>query len=177
MNTTQKQFSTRSLMAPKNGLKLFAWAAALFGTLSISNLPGDWGHSVCGVWGCGPPTQALVGCHLAWFVVLIPLAIFGSRSYRKTIGPTQQLGKLLCITGTMLLMAVVVYQWATWLPAVSEWHREFFWQRCGFVIATSIDIPMLQILAIGLVMVRRGRHSSSSQEKNVFSPKTEEVRL
>jgi hypothetical protein len=67
---TQTELTTGSIITLKNGLKLSAWAAMLFAALSITNLPGNWGHSVCGVWGCGPPTQVLVGCHLAWFAVL-----------------------------------------------------------------------------------------------------------
>ena len=49
------------------------WSGLLFGSLSVANLPGDWGHGICGPWGCGPPMQALVACHFAWLVVLAPL--------------------------------------------------------------------------------------------------------
>ena len=140
----------------KNGLKLSAWAATLYTALSITNLPGNWGHSVCGVWGCGPPTQVLVGCHLAWLVVLIPLSLIIGRSYRKRSGSPQQLGKFLFLSGASLVMIVVIYQAATWWPAANDWQSNYFLQRCGFVIVTSVDIPMLQLLAIGLFMIRRG---------------------
>ena len=51
---------------------LTGWGLTLAGTLSIASLPGDWGNSICGAWGCGPPLQALVACHASWVVVLIP---------------------------------------------------------------------------------------------------------
>ncbi len=161
----------------KNVLKLFVWTATLLAALSITNSPGNWGHSVCGVWGCGPPTQVLVGCHLAWLIVLIPLAMIVSRSFHRTIGPPQHFGKILCVVGAILVMTVVMYQWATWLPAVSDWQRKYFLQRCGFTIATCVEIPMLQLLAIGLVMIRQGRRSSVLPTKSAFSPETGEARL
>ena len=49
-----------------------AWALAAFGALSLANLPGEYGHSLCGPWGCLPPLQALAAMHLFWVVVLGP---------------------------------------------------------------------------------------------------------
>lgn len=171
------QLTTHRVITLQSGLKLFAWAATLLAALSIANLPGEWGHSVCGAWGCGPPTQALVSCHLAWFVVLTPLAVMASRWSHKTTESSQLLGKLFCLTGAFLLIAVVIYQAAAWWPAASEWQRTFFWQRCGFVIVTSVDIPMLQLLTVGIVMSRRGRRSVFPPEESAFSPEVGEVRL
>ncbi|NOY40589.1 MAG: hypothetical protein GXP26_01960 [Planctomycetes bacterium] len=166
-----------SVFTLRNGIRLLAWMVVLLASLSITNLPGNWGHSVCGVWGCGPPTQVLVGCHLAWLVVLIPLSMISGRSCGKTMISPQRVGKLLCVVGVSLVMAIVIYQWATWWPVASELQRNYFVQRCGFVIVTSVDIPMLQLLAIGLVMIRRGRRSSFSSEEAALSPNTREVRL
>jgi len=160
---TQNHSAADSVVTPQNGLKLLAWAATLLAVLSIANLPGEWGHSICGAWGCGPPTQALVGCHLAWLVVLIPVALMICRQSHRTVESSQRIGKLFFLTGALLLVGVVLYQAATWWPTASEWQRSFFWQRCGFLIVTSVDVPMLQLLISGVIMIRRGRHSSSQQ--------------
>ena len=148
------QAATGGMITPQNGLKLSIWAAALFAAISITNLSGNWGHSVCGIWGCGPPTQVLIGCHLAWLVVLVPLSTIISRSNLKVIGSPQHFAKLLFITGATFVVAVVLYQGATWWPMVGDRQRNYFLQRCGFVIVTSVDIPMLQLLTIGLWRMR-----------------------
>jgi hypothetical protein len=149
------QATSGGIITLQSGLKLSIWAATLFAALSITSLSGNWGHSVCGVWGCGPPTQVLIGCHLAWLVVLVPLSTIISRFNLKDIGSPQNFGKLLFITGATLVVAVVLYQGATWWPMVGDRQRNYFLQRCGFVIVTSVDIPMLQLLAIGLWLMRR----------------------
>lgn len=56
-------------------LGLLCWAASVGGAASIASIPGDWGHGLCGPWGCAPPLQALVSCHLIWCLVLFPLAV------------------------------------------------------------------------------------------------------
>ncbi len=174
---TQTQLTTHRVITLQSGLKLFAWAATLLAALSIANLPGEWGHSVCGAWGCGPPTQALVCCHLAWLVLLTPVALMVGPLNQVPTPSRHRLGKLLFLAAGLLILGVVVHQRVTWWPAASEWQRNFFWQRCGFVIVTSVDIPMLQLLTVGLVMSRRGRRSVFPPEESAYSPEVGEVRL
>ena len=161
------QSTSRGIITLRNGLGLSLWTVLFFAALSITNLPGNWGHSVCGVWGCGPPTQVLVGCHLAWLVVLVPLSMLLCQPQPLSIRSPQHLGKILFITGAIMVLGVVLYQAATWLPTVSDWKHSYFIQRCGFVIVTSVDIPMLQLIAIGLFMIRRGARHSTPRKKCV----------
>ena len=167
----------RQVLKVRNGLLLLAWAWTLFGVLSIANLPGNWGHSVCGVWGCGPPLQALISCHLAWLVVLGPLAELVTRSSPRPSDLRLQLGKLLCLISTLLLLAIVVYQLATWWPAVSELQQSYFWQRCGFVIVTLVDVPILPMLVVGLTFLCRERFFSFPPEEKSSSHGSGAVRL
>jgi len=163
-------------MTPKTGLICVLWVAALYGSLSIATLPGDWGHSVCGVWGCGPPTQALVGCHLAWAVVLLPLSVIVSSTTCFATCSARKLGKLLCLTAVLLLVSVVLYQRATWWSLASDWQRGFFWHRCGFVVVTSVEIPMLQLFVAGMILVSRTRRPAPTPKADLFAPEaTEQV--
>ncbi len=145
----------------KTGLRilfvLLAWAVCLGATLSIANSPGDWGHSICGAWGCGPPLQALVSCHLSWFVVLTPLAIALGMTNRVSGATLHKIGASLCIASVAMLVAIVVHERMTWWPLVGEWQRGFFWQRCGFYVATMIDVPTVQLLVLGLYLFLRRR--------------------
>jgi hypothetical protein len=55
------------------------------------------------------------------------------------------------------IATVIVYQRVAWWPSVSDWQRGFVWQRCDFVLATSIDLPVAQILLIGTYLSAVGR--------------------
>lgn len=161
----------------RNALILLAWSGTLFGVLSLANLPGEWGHSVCGVGGCGPPLQALVSCHLAWLVFLGPLAELVTRSSPRPSDLQLQLGKLLCLISALLVLAVVANQRATWWPAVNELQQRYFWQRCGFVIVTSVDVPMIPMLVVGLALICRERCFSFPPEEKSSSHGSGAVRL
>jgi len=141
------------------------WGAALVGALSIADWPGNWGHGVCGLWGCGPPLQTLVACHLSWLVFLVPPALWGRvllhARQRAIVG-------WLAIGGSAVgLLGVAVYEWMTWWIAASDWQREFFWNRVGFSIVTQIDLPFLELLVAGIVMVWLQLQSSRSASRLV----------
>ncbi len=141
------------LLSFRNGLMVFSWAAALLAVLSIANLPGSWGHAVCGVWGCGPPLQALVSCHAAWLLVLGPLVEMVTRSAPRPSDLRFQMGKVLLAVGAILVVVVAVHQRISWWPTVSEFHQQYFWNRCGFVIITSVDVPITPILILGAIFL------------------------
>lgn len=165
------------LFTLRSGLALIVWASALLAALSITNLPVNWGHSICGVWGCGPPLQALVGCHLAWLVVLGPLVELVTRSSPRPSDLRLHLGKLLCLIGASLLLTVVVYQRVMWWPAVSEMQQNYFWQRCGFIVVTSVDVPILPMMVVGLTYLLRDRCFTFPPEVEPSSPGSGAVRL
>ncbi len=128
-----------------------AWALVLAGTLSIAYWPGDWGHGVCGPWGCGPTLQSLVACHLSWLVVLMPLAgvlqLWLSRRQQRALGMT------ILIVAAAGLGGMIAYEVSVSWSSASEWQRQFLRQRIGFVIATQIDFPLVELLLAGLFLV------------------------
>lgn len=130
---------------------LTIWSLVLVGALSIATQPGDWGHSICGAWGCGPPLQALIGCHLAWIVVLLPAGIWLRFSlpngYRSVIGWSALAISVLGIVG------LVCYEWITWWNVAKEFQREYFRERVMFSIATRIELPLIQLFFVGLLLV------------------------
>ncbi len=131
------------------------WAASLFAALAIRDLPGNWGHSICGPWGCGPPLQTLLACHLAWLVVLAPPAALLVQSQRVPTHVLRRFGTVLCVIAVVSVAAMIIYQRVAWWPSASEWQRGFFWQRCGFVLATMIDLPVAQVLLLGFCLRSR----------------------
>lgn len=130
---------------------LIVWGLVLTGTLSMANLPGDWGHSVCGAWGCGPPLQALVACHVAWLVLLFPPVIIARRFVAtKTLRRAAASVLLIAVAG---LLAVAANQYLTWLDHVSQWQRQFYWQRVGFVILTTVELPILELAGLATLIL------------------------
>jgi hypothetical protein len=85
-------------------LGMIAWASALLGSLSISRLPGDWGHGICGPWGCGPPLQSLVACHVSWLVVLGPATLLLASSRWLSTLVLRRVGATLAIVGLIGLL-------------------------------------------------------------------------
>ncbi len=134
-------------------IRLIIWGLTLTGTLSIANLPGDWGHSVCGAWGCGPPLQALVACHLSWLVVIIPIAMALRRFCSASLLRRMAAGALvLAVTG---ILGIILHEYLTWFAQASEWQRPFFWHRVGFVILTTVELPIIEIAALACALLPR----------------------
>lgn len=131
-------------------LGILLWGTVLLGALSITSWSGDWGHSLCGPWGCAPKLQALVACHTAWIVLLVPLAILARINLPTKM--SRWIGAAAAIAGVFGCIAIVLYQTYSWFPQAGDWQRPFLPQRCLFVIVTSIDIPIAQLLAIGSVL-------------------------
>jgi hypothetical protein len=150
-------------------LGLAGWSAMLLASLSVARIPGDWGHGICGTWGCGPPIQALVACHLAWLAALTPPLVFVRHWSRRA---QCKMGLLLAALSISAVIALISYQRIVWWPEVSDWQRFFFWQRCGFCLVTAVDVPILQLLATGVLLIglpprpRYPGQSSLSDEKD-----------
>lgn len=151
----------------RNCVGLVLWGTGMAAVLSLARWSGDWGHGVCGPWGCGPPTQALISCHLAWLVFLTPPAVL---LLRRTTHFQRRLGLFLILVAAVGLLSVVAYEWATWWPDAGEWQRAFFWQRCGFCIATAIDFPVLQTLAVGILLLVGSLRRTQPNAHNITAP-------
>lgn len=154
-----------SVSTRRIAIGLIIWGACLVGALSIWAWPGDLGHGICGPWGCGPPLQALIACHLAWFVALVPPAMLLTSSRHTS-------GRLLTVSGLVLVMlsatgflAVLAHQSLVWWPQATQWQQPYFWQRYGFTIVTTIDFPLAQVVVIGVALTcigcQRSRRSAT----------------
>jgi len=131
---------------------LAVWMAVVYGALKVGDIPGDWNlHMLCGAWGCLPQPQALVGYHLFWFAVLAPAAgltvWFSGRAGAMIAGYT--------CGGLGLLLMAGMLGWLTWyqLPELISDEPTYFWQRYLFTLATTIDIPVIQLTVCGAGML------------------------
>ncbi len=151
------------------GIWLAVWGLAIAACLSVARLPGDWGHSICGPWGCGPPLQALAACHAAWLALLLPPAVILARRQWPTPRAVARLGVLLVCAAIVALGVMLVRQRLEWWDAVQPGQRDFFWRRCGFVVATTIDIPVVQLLLAGAYLLVGG---NAARQGRLHAPRT-----
>ena len=143
-------FSSLRIMAG-----IVVWGVVFLATLSIGQVRANWGHGICGPWGCGSSLQALVACHLSWLVVLAPLASIIQSKIPESF--TRFLGATLIAFGLVGIVGMIAYELFTWWPSATELQRRYLWQRLGFSIVTQIDLPMIESIITGcLIYVQTG---------------------
>ena len=128
------------------------WGGILLSALSMHDMQGFGQHSVCGPWGCGPPTNALLAMHIGWAAAIWPPLFY--LPWRLSFSRKTVKGIVLSLTAVGLtgLLAITAWQWIVWLPNASEWARSYIWQRCGFAILTAGDWPFMQLIAGGIIL-------------------------
>lgn len=137
------------------GLAVLGWAGLAYGVLSLRLLPGDYSHRFCGPWGCLPPVQAMMAMHGFWILVIVPPTAWAIRTQqpraRKTIG--------LSLTAVAAIGIGFVLAWEswTWTQRYGAGWGNLLSQRLLVAAVTTTDVPLLQILAAGIVLSVTGR--------------------
>jgi len=129
-----------------------AWAGGLFGVLSLQYLPdhclGE--HGVCGPWGCGAPLPALMACHGFWLVLFAPATVYAARRLKPQT--VWRLGAGLVSFAGLGLVGIAVWQALTWWAQVDKSLHAYVVQRYLFVLATLVDVPVLETLLAGVTL-------------------------
>ena len=130
------------------------WFAAAIASLFVVEIPYETEPSVCGVWGCYPPLQALAALHLFWCVV-IGAVVWGIREWKPLF--LRPLGMCLLIGAAATTIAIVGIDLILWYRGVSDVFQHLWPKRVVYIIATSSDVPLLQSLVAGIVCIVLGR--------------------
>jgi hypothetical protein len=111
---------------------------------------------------------------LAWLIALAPFAIAGKWWIPERW--RQQLGITLAALAAAVVVGVVLREATTWLPTVNEYQRRVFVQRCLFVLATWIDVPLVQVAAVSwywfVGSTGRSRKTNSDWNNSVANNRT-----
>ncbi len=128
------------------------WAVGLFGVLSLQYLPDRFfgEHSVCGPWGCGAPLPALMACHGFWLVLFAPATIYAARRLKPWT--VWRLGAGLVALSLFELLGVALWQAISWWPNVDKSLHRYALERYLFVLATLVDVPVLETLLAGIAL-------------------------
>ena len=131
-----------------------AWAALVLGSLQTKLLVLASAHSVCGPWGCGPETSALVAMHAGWLAVIGPPLVYFPLRLNWSSSAIRRMSLGLFAAGLSGVVAIVAWQWLVWLPQAGAWSKDYIWQRCGFAVVTAVDWPLLPLLILsGLLWI------------------------
>ena len=124
---------------------VIGWIIGVSAALSVAAIPLDVGESICGVWGCYPPANALLAMHLFWCVTtaaVVSLLALKPRLMRPV-------GYGLIALSLVGIASVIGFDLPRWLASASSFQQ--FWpQRVCYSIITLTDVPLLPALAAGL---------------------------
>lgn len=126
---------------------------SILAALSLRNSEFGQGHSICGPWGCGASTNDLVAVHAAWLALIAPPAgLLIVRRERVGVG-LPIAGGIAFLTGALGIVVMAVSDWLFWIPAVDEHLHQYYLRRVGFSVANTSDLPLVQLLVVGGVML------------------------
>ncbi len=125
------------------------WGALLWTVLQGAHLRTSWDHVLCGPWGCGPPLPAVISCHLAWLVVLTPIALI----VRRFVTPQwiQAVGLAGCMIVFAALVGLVSREAFSWWQHAPSAYRPYVAQRCLTQIAGWTDYPLVELGIVSLI--------------------------
>ena len=128
------------------------------------------GHSLCGAWGCGPPTEALLAMHLFWFSALLPPALLAIRYLNFSPKFWFRSGMFLLGVAVAGMVGLLAYD-----LSVNHYYYQagYWWQRYGLSFLSLVEAPIIPTLVIGLTYVVTGRASHSTNAAPAPSPSPE----
>ena len=145
-------------------LWLLVWGAAVYASLMIYFIPGEFSHGICGPWGCYPEIQPLAALHTAWLAG-IGLPTMLAACYWP-VRWARRLGWTMTALGAMGLTAITCREAITWLPQVPEEWRGYFHLRVVYTVAMLTDVPLLQLVLAGIVTCVIIRRRNRTQQMN-----------
>ncbi len=135
------------------------WFGLIWASLQINRF--ELGHTFCGKWGCGPPTEAILGMHFLWFAVLLPPSLLACRIVNL---PWQIIGKFLCLASALGLIGFGFIDYF----GINRgfYNAGYVWQRYLLSLASLVDIPIVQVFVMGGVFTFFGKGCPCCQSKS-----------
>ncbi len=124
------------------------WAALVLASLQAKLLVSASAHSVCGPWGCGPETSAIVAMQAGWLAVVGPPLVYFPLRLKWSCSAIRRMSLALFAAGLSGVLAIVAWQWLVWLPQAGPWSKHYIWQRCGFAVLTAVDWPLIPLVIV-----------------------------
>ncbi|HWL07593.1 MAG TPA: hypothetical protein VNQ76_04250 [Planctomicrobium sp.] len=150
-----------------------AWLGLLYGTVSLAKISSSMSGALCGPWGCTAPLEAVIACHLSWFVLLSPAGIWlvqhGTPRQRWIVG----ISLLLFSLTVILILCVVSLSESFSIPGATKYIPH----RMALKIIGCVDLPLFAALVWGgwcLFKARRPASPSLSEPEHDNTKQTTE---
>lgn len=147
---------------------LVAWVGLLFGLVQFAQADFDLPHGICGPWGCGPRSEALLGLHGFWLALLmLPAALAMRYLSRRNLRAASLVALVIGLGG---MAGIAVWEAVSYLPTVAPGMPSYFWRRVVFRLAVLVDVPLGQMAVLGSIGIvvaafkRRGRNHAALYE-------------
>ena len=151
------------------GIGGLVWAGIAYGVLSLRDLPGDYSHRFCGPWGCLPPLQAVAAMHGFWILVVVPPSAWAIRAAQpRTL---RAIGWSLTTLGIGGIGIVLAWESWTWTHRYGAGWADHLPQRLLAATITTTDVPLLQCLAVGVVLSVTGRRVDRHRQDDRHIPR------
>jgi hypothetical protein len=134
--------------ASRYAVDLGIWGLLTYAVLGLRNIRMGMDESLCGVWGCLPPLEALIAYHGFCLMLAVPPVwlLFQNCSPDKLACA----GKALIVLAFTAVAIITGYETITWLRLVPSGYRQFFLQRIMYVMAVHPEIPVIPVLLSGM---------------------------
>ena len=76
--------------------------------------------------------------------------------------------------GCLGVVAIVAYEWTTYLPGIAAGEPAYFVRRCLFSVATLVGLPILPLLLVGAFMLCLPSRREHTEQKSVLSSSPEQ---
>lgn len=148
------------------GALAILWGVTVLAATQIRHLNFLDDHSICGPWGCGPPTIDVIAIHTVWLMILAPpLLVFGLW-FPARPSMVRRLGHAMLAIAVVSGLGVCTWQWFVWLPQAGAWSQPYIWRRCLFCVMTAVDWPIFQLGLLGSLLLIVSRFGSRSSTNN-----------
>jgi hypothetical protein len=106
---------------------------------------------------------------MAWLVAMVPPALLLTYWQQRSSRLARATGLMMIMLAIAVLLMMLTYQGLVWWPQAGQWQRSYFWHRYGFSIATTVDVPIVQTLLIGM-WLRFPCRSAQTSRQNLKQP-------
>ncbi len=97
-----------------------------------------------------PPLQALVALHGLWILIILPATLSAARKW--PLSWLRLVGVVLTTVGLLVLAILGGRELLHWYPAADPARQRFIVQRIVYVLATTTDLPVLQVITAGVTL-------------------------
>lgn len=163
------QSSTTPSTPVATGANAWRWGLLLLWTLLLAGVLHSEpllqkvlgaNHSICGVWGCGPPITSLLAWHGFVAAAIVPSAVIAAKRSPIT---ARRWGRVVLAATLAGAAGFLLMNTVQWYQSTSEFARGFLLQRVLFATVSFTDAPVVPAILAATGYWWLGRKSEAAK--------------